>query len=93
MKKIIVLTLMALSFGATELQAQTYVGGYTKDNGTYVQPHYRSTPNSTTLDNYSTKGNTNPYTGKKGTKSAYPSYSTPSRNSSSSSSYNRWRSY
>ena len=92
MKKIMVLTLMALAFGATELQAQTYVGGYYKDNGTtYVQPHYRSTPNSTTLDNWSTKGNTNPYTGKKGTKSAYPSYSTPSR--SSGSSYNRSRSY
>jgi hypothetical protein len=74
MKKIIVLTLMALSFGATELQAQTYVGGYTKSDGTYVAPHYRSTPNSTVLDNYSTKGNTNPYTGKKGTKSPYPTY-------------------
>lgn len=92
MKKTMVLTLMAIAFGATELQAQTYVGGYTKDNGTYVQPHYRSNTNSTTLDNWSTKGNTNPYTGKKGSKSAYPSYSTPSRKSSSSS-YNRWRSY
>ena len=30
MKKIMVLTLMALAFGATELQAQTYVGGYTE---------------------------------------------------------------
>ena len=91
MKKTMVLTLMALAFGATELQAQTYVPGHTKSDGTYVTPHYRSTPNSTTLDNWSTKGNTNPYTGKKGTKSAYPSYSTPSR--SSGSSYNRWRSY
>ena len=84
MKKIMVLTLMALSFGATELQAQTYVGGYTKDNGTYVQPHYRSTPNSTTLDNWSTKGNTNPYTGKKGTNYAYTRYSATSKKSSSS---------
>jgi hypothetical protein len=44
-----------------------HVKGYYKSNGTYVQPHYRSSPNSTTLDNYSTKGNVNPYTGKEGT--------------------------
>ena len=33
---------------------------------TYVQPYYRSKRNNTTLDNYSTKGNVNPYTRKKG---------------------------
>jgi len=84
-KKIIMLTVMALAFGVSELDAQsTYVNGYYKSNGTYVQPHYRSTPNSTTLDNYSTKGNTNPYTGKKGTKSPSYNYSTPSYNYNSS---------
>lgn len=30
--------------------------------------HTRTTPNSTTSDNYGTKGNYNPYTGKQGTK-------------------------
>jgi hypothetical protein len=44
------------------------VKGYTKKNGTYVAPHQRTAPNKTKADNYSTKGNTNPYTGKKGTK-------------------------
>jgi len=48
--------------------AQVNVRGYTKKNGTYVAPHYRSNPNSTKLDNWSTKGNINPYTGKAGTK-------------------------
>ena len=48
--------------------ADTYVRGYYKSNGTYVQPHYRSSPNSTTSDNWSTYGNTNPYTGKRGTR-------------------------
>jgi hypothetical protein len=64
--------------------AQTYVHGYTKKDGTFVAPHYRSSPNSTKLDNYSTKGNINPYTGKLGTKdvSSDPFNSTGSLGSS-----------
>jgi hypothetical protein len=42
--------------------------GYVKKDGTYVQPHQKTAPNNTKNDNHSTKGNTNPYTGKKGTK-------------------------
>ncbi|PKP37251.1 MAG: hypothetical protein CVT98_06320 [Bacteroidetes bacterium HGW-Bacteroidetes-15] len=38
------------------------VKGYTKSDGTYVAPYYRTAPNSTNRDNFSTKGNTNPYT-------------------------------
>jgi len=48
--------------------ADVYVQGYTKSDGTYVQGHYRSSPNGTTSDNYSTKGNINPYTGEYGSK-------------------------
>ena len=48
----------------------THVNGYIKRDGIYVQPHYRTHPNSTQRDNYSTKGNVNPYTGKRGTKTA-----------------------
>jgi hypothetical protein len=44
------------------------VRGYTRKDGTYVQPYRRSIGNSTRRDNWSTKGNINPYTGKKGTK-------------------------
>ena len=47
------------------------VRGYVKKDGTYVAPHVRTSPNSTKSDNYSTKGNTNPYTGKAGTQEAY----------------------
>lgn len=43
------------------------VRGYLRNNGTYVMPYHRTAPNHTKQDNYSTKGNTNPYTGKKGT--------------------------
>ena len=46
----------------------TYVNGYTKSNGTYVQGHYRSSQNSTNHDNYSTSGNYDPYTGSAGSR-------------------------
>lgn len=51
--------------------AQNYVRGYTRANGTYVAPHYQSAPNSTKLDNYSSQGNYNPYTGRAGTVDPY----------------------
>lgn len=70
MKKFIIV--LAFLFLAAAAHADVYVQGYTRSNGTYVQPHYRSSPNSTTSDNWSTKGNVNPYTGQYGTKS--PSY-------------------
>ncbi len=44
------------------------VHGYTKRNGTHVQSYHATDPNHTQRDNYSAKGNVNPYTGKVGTK-------------------------
>ncbi len=43
------------------------VDGYTRRDGTYVQPHQRTNPNNSQLDNYGTRGNTNPYGGQTGT--------------------------
>lgn len=45
------------------------ISGYTKSNGTYVAPSHATNPNGTKADNWSTKGNVNPDTGKVGTKS------------------------
>lgn len=47
------------------------VSGYTNSHGTYVAPHHATNPNSSKMDNYSTQGNVNPYTGQVGTKSPY----------------------
>ena len=44
----------------------TSVSGYSRSNGTYVQPHVRTIPNNTNWDNFSTKGNSNPFTGSTG---------------------------
>ena len=60
---ILVITMLVSTFAI----ADTYVNGYYKSNGTYVQPHYRSDPDSSVSNNWSTKGNVNPYTGKTGT--------------------------
>lgn len=49
--------------------ASIHVRGYTKKSGKIVSPHRRTNPNRTKRDNWSTKGNVNPYTGKEGTKS------------------------
>lgn len=60
----IILSILALSIA----YADTYVNGYYKKNGTYVQPHYRSSPDSSYNNNWSVKPNVNPYTGKQGTR-------------------------
>ncbi len=44
----------------------TTVSGYYRSNGTHVQSHVRTMPNSTNWDNFSTRGNSNPFTGSTG---------------------------
>lgn len=70
MKKIFLV--IALLVGLMSLSASaeariTRVKGYYKPStGRYVAPYYKTTPNSYKFDNFSTKGNYNPFTGKKG---------------------------
>lgn len=45
----------------------TRVRSYTRRDGTFVEHHDRTHENKTQRDNWSTKGNTNPETGKPGT--------------------------
>lgn len=78
MKKIAVISLFFLLIFTTSLaianttEAKTRVKGYYKPkSGTYVQPHYRTSPNRSRLDNWSSKDNLNPYTGKLGTRSPW----------------------
>lgn len=59
----------ALSFSA--LAGDTHVKGYTRSDGTYVAPHYRSSPDSSKLNNWSSQGNYNPHTGATGTVDPY----------------------
>jgi hypothetical protein len=65
------------SYGGNSSYKSTYsygsrsdhaVSGYTRSNGTYVRPSRAANPDATKNNNYSTRGNVNPYTGKPGTK-------------------------
>ncbi len=74
-------------FVVTFLFSDVYVNGYYRKDGTYVEPHYRSSPNDTKSDNWSTYGNVNPYTNEEGTK-RYDDYNNYGRSSDSYSGNN-----
>jgi hypothetical protein len=80
MKKLLFTLALAFTANLSFGQTTVYVKGYTTNNGTYVQPHYRTSPNFTVYDNWSTAPNINPYTGTYGTKvyNYEPTISSPS---------------
>ncbi len=47
-----------------------YVGPSVTRNGQLRSGHFRTSPNYTDKDTYSTSGNTNPWTGKRGSRSS-----------------------
>jgi hypothetical protein len=53
-------------YGTGSNPSSNRVGGHYTQRGTYVQPHYRSAPDSSTTNNWTTRGNVNPYTGRYG---------------------------
>lgn len=70
MRTILIAALVGLS--ATAASAQPVQrDGYIRKDGTYVAPSYSTRPNGTKLDNYSTQGNYNPYSGRTGTVDPY----------------------
>lgn len=77
---IIICLLFAYNVEAKRSRINNYIGtgsnpfsnkvnGYFKNNGTYVDTHQRSKRNKTEFDNWSTRGNYNLYTGKRGSRS------------------------
>ena len=64
------MAIMSFSYGQTNPDKPVHVKHYEKKDGTQVPPHDRTPPNKTKKDNWSTEDNTNPKTGKKGTKPA-----------------------
>lgn len=65
----LILLIFAVPVNATSSHR---VRGYVKRNGTYVAPHRQTNSNRTQRDNWSSVPNTNPYTGKRGSK--FPRY-------------------
>lgn len=68
-------TLLVISifviFTGSAFARSVRVKPYYRQDGTYVQPHYRTSPDRNIWNNYSTRGNVNPYTGNKGYKDPY----------------------
>lgn len=65
-------TLAVFSVLVFALLSYVPVRGYYKpSSGSYVAPSYRTSPNYTKFDNFSTRGNTNPFTGTRGYKRGY----------------------
>ena len=63
MKKLF-LSIAIIATTALSAFANVYVHGYTRRDGTYVQPHYRTDPDGIPYNNYSYPGNYNPNTGR-----------------------------
>jgi hypothetical protein len=53
-----------------QIQATPTLPPYVNSHGTITQGHYPTSPNTTRLDNFGTRGNVNPYTGDVGTRGA-----------------------
>ncbi|MEO8597334.1 MAG: hypothetical protein ABI759_28710 [Candidatus Solibacter sp.] len=72
MRLVLLLATAAMLIGGSAFgqanKKEVPVQGYEKKDGTYVPPSSRTAPNKTETDNWSAKGNTNPHTGKEGTK-------------------------
>lgn len=64
-----------------------WVKPYVKDNGTYVEGHFRTKRNDYNLDNFNAKGNYNPYTGETGNKTYSSPFNSLYDNGSTSSLY------
>ena len=59
---------LALLLSPVVVAKDVHVRGYTRKDGTFVAPHYRSAPDSSVNNNWSTSPNINPYTGQQGTR-------------------------
>jgi hypothetical protein len=60
--------IIAMTAFHAEARGSHGVRGYTKKNGTVVAPHHATNRDNSKSNNWSHKGNVNPYTGKRGTK-------------------------
>jgi hypothetical protein len=65
---LVLVLVVLLAIAVPAFADDTYVRGYTRRDGTYVRPHMRSAPDGNSYNNWSTKGNVNPYTGQEETR-------------------------
>ena len=68
--------------GTGSSYSSSFVSDYTKRDGSYSSGHFRSTKDSSFSNDWTTKGNINPFTGSAGTRINPPSLYGSSRSSS-----------
>jgi hypothetical protein len=56
------------AYGTGSNTSSHYVAPHFNSGGSYTTGHYQTNPNSTQSDNFSTRGNYNPYSGAYGTR-------------------------
>lgn len=78
MKRIIVASMLSVASLSAIAAGSNHVDGYTRRDGTYVEPHRRTNPDNSRTNNWSSEGNINPYNGREGTVDPYA----PRRNDS-----------
>jgi hypothetical protein len=71
MNKAILPLLLFASVITANAQSYHYTRGYSRSNGTYVQPHWQTNPDGNIYNNWSTYPNVNPFTGRQGTIRSY----------------------
>lgn len=47
------------------------VRGHVRRDGTYITPHYRTSSDKSRTNNWGSKGNVNPFTGKRGSQDPF----------------------
>lgn len=67
-KKILICIFLLIITMLEYAQADEYVRGYYRKDGTFVKPYIRTERDGYSENNYSTSGNYNPYTGEYGSK-------------------------
>lgn len=79
----LLLALLSLLVADFALADDYYTRPHVRRDGTYVQGHRSTDPNSHRFDNYSSRGNVNPYTGQTGSQrnefTSPPAYNTGRR--------------
>ncbi len=64
----ILFVVFALAISAPVEGKNVSVRGHVTKQGKYISPNHRTSPDHSKFNNWSSKGNVNPYTGKAGTK-------------------------
>ena len=72
MKKLIAFTFAVLLLATVAHAKESHrVKPHIRKDGTFVEGHRRTNPDRSKFNNFSTEGNTNPFTGKEGTEDPF----------------------